>query len=145
MSARMWCCASIGSESSGRLGGEGRAHNIMKRLCLVALWVAALGLVLAPVGWAQKGDPDTRSLHGQVLDKNGTPIEKAVVYLKNTRNLQMRTYIADEGGAFHFQGLNANTDYEVHAEHEGAASPKKTISSFDSRKEIHILLKLEKK
>lgn len=109
-------------------------------------YVALLLLALAPAAPAQKkGETDTRSLHGYVIDKNGAPLEKAVVYLKNTRNLQMRTYIADEGGAFHFQGLSPNADYEVHAEHEGASSPKKVISSFDSRKEVHISLKIDTK
>ena len=80
-----------------------------------------------------------------MVDSSGAPLEKAVVHLKNTKNLQVRTYIADKGGAFHFQGLNFNVDYQFHAEHEGASSPVKTISSFDSRKEIHVSLKIEKK
>jgi hypothetical protein len=36
-------------------------------------------------------------------------------------------------------------DYEVHAELEGAKSQVKTVSSFDSRKEITLNLKIERK
>ena len=111
--------------------------------------VALLALALArlggpPVAIAQKGETETRALHGQVVDRNGASLEKAVVHLKNTKTLQIRTYIADKTGSFHFQGLSFNVDYQVHAEHEGASSPVRTISSFDNRKEIHISLKIEK-
>lgn len=109
--------------------------------------VAAAGFIVAfsLAAVAQKGGTDTRALHGQVINKEGAGLEKAVVYLKNTKNLQVRTYIADEGGAFHFQGLATNVDYEVRAEHEGGASPVRTVSSFDSRKEVNLTLRVEKK
>ncbi len=113
-------------------------------LAILALWVAAAA---APVAAApvQKGEADTRTVNGQVIDRDSNPISRAVVYLKNTRNLQVRTYITNDQGNFHFQGLNPNTDYQIHAEHEGASSPTRTISSFDSRKQIQITLKIEKK
>ncbi len=116
-----------------------------KKIWIVTLCATVLALTLTPPAVAQKGETNTRSLYGQVTDKDGTPIEKAVVYLKNTKTLQIRTYIADEGGAFRFQGLSPNVDYQVHAEHEGASSPTKTISSFDTRKEVHISLKIDTK
>ncbi len=105
--------------------------------------ILALALVLPAL--AQKGDTQTRTLNGQVLDKAGNPLEKAVVHLKNTKNLQIRTYIADAGGNFHFQGLSVSVDYEVHAEYEGASSAVKTISSFDNRKQVTISLRIDKK
>ncbi len=119
----------------------------MKRNSLVAAiaLVAILFAMFVPALPAQKkGDTDTRNVNGQVVDKGSNPLPKAVVYLKNTKTLQMRTYIADESGAFHFQGLTGNVDYELHAEHEGASSPVKTISSFDSRKDIQVSLKISK-
>jgi len=94
--------------------------------------------------WGQKADSNTRSVNGQVVDKAGNPLPKSVVYLKNTKTLQILTYIADERGAFHFQRLNSNIDYQLHAEHEGTSSPVRTISSFDSRKEIQVTLKIPK-
>jgi hypothetical protein len=57
----------------------------------------------------------------------------------------MRSYIADEQGNYRFSGLDPNVDYEVHAEKDGAKSQTRTVSSFDSRKDIILNLKLEKK
>ncbi len=105
---------------------------------------ACLVIVLASTAWAQKGESNTRSVNGQVTDKAGNPLPKSVVYLKNTKTLQIRTYIADDGGAFHFQGLNTNTDYQLHAEQDGVSSPVRTISSFESRKDIQVTLKIPK-
>ncbi len=108
--------------------------------------ILALALVLLVLpALAQKGDTQTRTLNGQVLDKASNPLEKAVVHLKNTKSLQIRTYITDQGGNFHFQALSVNVDYEVHAEYEGASSAVKTISSFDNRKQVTISLKIDKK
>jgi hypothetical protein len=53
--------------------------------------------------------------------------------------------VQDKGGAavnFHFTQLNPDTDYEIWAEHQGARSKSKSISSFDSRKNFNFTLKL---
>jgi hypothetical protein len=67
------------------------------------------------------------------------------VYLKNLRTNQIRSYISENDGKYRFSGLDPNADYEIHAEKEGAKSGTRTISSFDSRKEIVLNLKLEKR
>jgi hypothetical protein len=36
-------------------------------------------------------------------------------------------------------------DYEIHAEHDDLSSPVRTISSFDSRRDIEVTLKLSRK
>jgi hypothetical protein len=36
-------------------------------------------------------------------------------------------------------------DYEIHAEHDGLTSSTRTISSFDTRRDIEVVLKLSKK
>jgi len=41
--------------------------------------------------------------------------------------------------------LDPNADYEVHAEFEGAKSPVRNVSSLDSRKEMVVNLKIDKK
>jgi len=69
----------------------------------------------------------------------------AVVFLKNTRTNAVRSYIADDEGNYRFSGLDPNVDYEVHAEKDGAKSAARTVSSFDSKKEIVLPLKIEKK
>ena len=90
-------------------------------------------------------DDGTRNLTGQVLDPAEAPLEKAVVYLKNKGNLQVRTFITPKDGGYHFTGLSKNVDYEIHAEFEGASSATRTISSFDGRKDVQLFLKIEPK
>ena len=110
-----------------------------------ALAILVLTLASALPAQKKKKRESTRSLHGIVVDKSDTPLEKAVVYLKNTRNLRVRTHIADKEGAFRFHGLSFNVDYQVRAQHKGASSRTKTISSFSTRPEVHITLKIDRK
>src|SRR4029077_5561918 len=114
--------------------------------CVFALLVLALAFCRASA-FAQdaKHESQLRTVRGVVLDKAETPVATAVVFLKNTRTNAVRSYIADESGNFRFSGLDPNTDYEIHAEKDGAKSAMHTISSFDSKKEIVLNLKIEKK
>ncbi len=105
----------------------------------------ALLLLFAGAAVAQKKQEPLRTVHGDVVDKQDNPIPSGVVYLKNLRTLTVKTYIADDNGRYRFSGLDPNVDYEIHAEHGDSASAKHTISSFDSRKEIVIHLKVDKK
>jgi hypothetical protein len=104
-------------------------------------------LLLASFAGAQdaKHESQLRSVHGAVTDKADTPIPGAVVFLKNTRTNAVRSYIADETGNYRFSGLDPNTDFELHAEKDGAKSPTRTISSFESRKELVVNLKIDTK
>lgn len=83
-----------------------------------------------------------KNLTGQVVDKDGIGIREAIVYLKDKKTLEMKTHISDEKGAYRFTGLDPNEDYEVHAESKGALSSKRTVSSFDDRKEVYLVLEL---
>jgi len=106
--------------------------------------VVALGLLAARPTLAQdkKGDPQLRTVHGSVIDKSETTVPASVVYLLNLKTQAVKTYIADDAGNFRFSGLDLNVDYEVHAEHGDMASPTRTVSSFDSRRDVAVVLKL---
>ena len=95
----------------------------------------------------KKGDQsnDTRTLQGIVTTDNDMPVQGAVVQLKNTKTLQIRSFITQQNGNYYFNALSTDVDYEVKAESGGASSPTKTLSSFDSRKEATLNLKLNKK
>ena len=84
-----------------------------------------------------------RSIQGKVLDDTETPVASATVFLKNlkTRNVKSFTSIAD--GSFRFAQVGMVDDYEVWAERGKTKSAVKTISSFDSRKEVTFDLKLK--
>lgn len=90
------------------------------------------------------GEATTRTVQGTVSDGQDQSVDGAVVQLKNTKTLQIRSFITKERGAYYFHGLSPDVDYELRAEHQGASSPTRTLSSFDSRKQAVINLKLSK-
>ncbi len=85
-----------------------------------------------------------RIVSGKVSGKDNQPIKNAVVYLKDDRTLAVKSFISDDGGGYRFGQLSQNADYEVWAEADGKKSGTKTISSFDSKSNITINLKLDK-
>src|SRR5690348_13370127 len=87
-------------------------------------------------------DPNSRSVEG-VVTASSKPATGAVVQLKDTKTLQIRSYVTHDDGAFHFAGLSTNVDYELKAEHEGHSSGTKTLSNFDGRKTAVVDLKLK--
>ncbi len=101
--------------------------------------VSLMGIASAPA-WAQQ---QTRSLQGQVMNDADAPIPTAIVYLKNTKTLAVKTFIADKDGIYRFTALSPNVDYEVYAEKDGKKSDTKTLSSFDSKKQATINLKIK--
>ena len=88
-------------------------------------------------------DANTRSVEGIVTDGGDQPVTGAVVQLKDTKTLQIRSYITHEDGKYHFAGLSTNVDYELKADHNGTASSSKTLSIYDGRKAATINLKLK--
>jgi len=110
--------------------------------------VLALAATPALSQWRRdkdRQDPNTRSLQGVVLDEEDKPAKSAIVQLKNTKTLQVRSYITQEDGRYQFHGLSTNIDYEVQAERGEWASPVRRLSVFDTRSKAVINLKLEPK
>jgi hypothetical protein len=115
-------------------------------------WVLMLGILAAPVCLVQSyatenagSQPELRTLTGHVVRSQNEPVQKAIVYLKNTKTLAIKTYISEADGSYRFPALSPNVDYEVYAEFQGASSDTKTISAFDNRKQVNITLKLRSK
>ena len=119
--------------------------NMRNRVVCVA--VALTLALLAGVSMAQdsKHESPLRTVRGVVMDKSDSPIAESVVFLKNTRIIVVRSSYTDATGNYRFSGLDPNVDYEVHAEKDGVKSSTRTVSSFDSRKDIVLNLKIEKK
>ena len=116
------------------------------RLRLLLLTVVLGVCACAAVGQDAKHETQLRTVRGVVADKSSEdPVPSAVVFLRNTHTNAVRSYIANEEGEYRFSGLDPNVDYEIHAEKDGAKSATRTISSFDSKKEIVLNLKIENK
>ena len=110
--------------------------------CLV---VALLLLAAMATAQDKKHEAQLRTVRGVVMDKSENPLSGSVVFLKNTRTNSVRSSYTDDTGSYRFSGLDPNADYELHAEKEGAKSTTRTVSSFDSRKDIVLNLKIDKK
>ena len=114
-----------------------------KAWAVVALIAA---LVLLPATLAFAGEAEAlRTLQGQVMADTEAPLPGAVVFLKNTRTMTVRSFVSDDKGNYRFTSLSPNVDHEVHAEYNGKHSDTKTLSSFDSRRVAYINLKIKGK
>lgn len=108
----------------------------------------AMVLLCASVLSAQKTkkeeDSSIRTLQGTVLDGEN-PVQQAVVQLKDTRTLEVLSFITKEDGTYHFANLKTEIEYEVKASHGGLSTDWKRVSIFDTRKVVVVNLHLEKK
>ncbi len=84
-----------------------------------------------------------RLLTGKVLDHHDNPLPDAVVYLSNIRSRAVKTYIVGPAGTYDFPALSPNVDYEVYAQFEGRKSDTKTVSQFDDRRRVNLILKID--
>ncbi len=121
----------------------------MSKRWLVGLTTLLLcaGVVFAQGQGRKKGDDQTRTVEGVITSPDDAAAGGVVVFLKNLKTLQIRSFISKPDGSYYFHGLSPDIDYELRAESksQGLASPTKTLSSFDSRKQAIINLKLNKK
>ncbi|MDZ4802637.1 MAG: carboxypeptidase-like regulatory domain-containing protein [Bryobacteraceae bacterium] len=108
--------------------------------------VAALAIAVAPAA-AQKKEkekPNERGVVGMVLDSADSPIEGAVVQMKNLQSLEIRSFITRADGRYHFNPISTKIDYELKAVYQGKSSNTRLLSTFDSRKQASMNLKIEK-
>jgi Carboxypeptidase regulatory-like domain len=108
--------------------------------CLVVMCSSAARSVLV----AEQRGPVQRTVQGKVTDGGNAAVNGAVVYLKDDRSLAVKSYITDSDGTYRFGQLAQSTDYELWAESNGKKSSVKSISSFDSKNQFYIDLKIGK-
>lgn len=107
------------------------------------LGVAAIAAALLLAGPHAEAQSQLRTVIGKVLNADNQPLQKAVVHLKNTRTLAIKTYITEADGSYRFSALAPNVDYEIYAEHNGDRSDTKTLSAFDNRTQLTVTLKIK--
>lgn len=119
----------------------------MKRGHIVVLAILVFtALSIAAPCYAKDKDGSTgRLLTGRVLDRQDNPVPDAVVYLSDARTRAVKTYIVGQNGNYDFPALSPNVDYEVYAEFNGHKSDSKTVSQFDDRKQVSIILRVDTK
>ena len=122
-------------------------------------WLTACCMTLAAFGFIPTGPSGSqaglgpqvaeaqnfgqRTIQGRVLDDTETPIATATVFLKNIKTRNVKSFTSVQDGAFRFAQVGMIDDYEVWAEKGSKKSPVKTVSSFDSRKQVEFDLKLK--
>ena len=109
-----------------------------RRILLLSAVVAAFALP----SFAEKETP-TRTVKGLVASETDQPLAKAVVQLKNTKTLDVRSYHTDDQGRFYFSGLDLNVDYEVRAIADGYKPKTRRVSTFDDRNELFYEFRLK--
>jgi Carboxypeptidase regulatory-like domain len=110
---------------------------------IAATLVLSLTSLAAGSVAGQTRGPVQRIVHGKVEDKNGAGIKGAVVYLKDDHSSAVKSAIAADDGSYRFVQLSPNTDYELWAQSDSRRSATKSISSFDSKSDITITLKID--
>ena len=113
----------------------------LKIFLLLLLTCAAAG----PLSFSQSLAQSMRVVQGLVLNADGQPQQNAVVYLQDQKSMQVRTYITEADGRYRFGQLSSDVDYQLWAEYKGHKSKTRSISSFDSKKELIFDLKIDSK
>ena len=114
----------------------------LRSLALAGALVAVAPLALPSLP-ALAQQQNERTIEGKVVDKGGQAIKGATVFLKDEHTLAVKSYISTDDGSYRFGQLTQNTDYEIWAQNAGKKSGTKNISSFDSRPDITIILKID--
>lgn len=125
------------------LRAEARFFRSARRMRMLAACLMTLALLAALPSAGRAQDFGLKNLQGKVFDASDAPINGAIVYLKNSRNNDVKTYLSEKDGAYRFAGLAADTDYSVWAAYQGRKSGTKPVSSFDTRKQVYIDLKIK--
>src|ERR1700730_12277881 len=115
------------------------------------LTLAALAVIVSTGVFAQnkskqerREEANSRSVMGVVVGPDDQPVSGAVVQLKDMRTLQVRSFITQNDGEYHFSGLRPDIDYQVTAKSGDMTAALRTLSIFDNRKEAVMNFKLDK-
>jgi hypothetical protein len=119
-----------------------RRRSATRALTLVCALLVAV-VVVCGASPDNKDKQVGRLLYGKVLDPQDNPLADAVVYLTNTRNRAVKTYIVGPDGTYRFPALSTAIDYEVYAQYKGHKSDTKSVSQFDDRSQVYIDLRLD--
>jgi len=92
---------------------------------------------------AQAQNLGQRSVGGWVVDANSAHLIGATIFLKDLKTKSIRSYTSAADGKFRFAQVNMTEDHELWAEKDGKKSAVRSISSWDTRKEVEYELKVK--
>jgi hypothetical protein len=84
-----------------------------------------------------------RTIEGTVKDPSENPVSGAVVQLKDLRTSKVVDFLTKDDGKFAFHDLRLDVNYELAAKHGDLAAPIKKVTTFDTRNNVILTLKLE--
>ena len=111
------------------------------RAILIAI-LLLYGVLLAHTS-AANAQSTQKVVEGKVVGSSNQPLSEAIVYLKNGKTGDIKSFISSADGSYRFGQLSPDIDYEIWSEYHGRKSPVKTISSFDSKKLTSFALKVD--
>ena len=115
------------------------ALKVVTVVCALLVFLTALASATPD----KKDKTVGRLLFGKVLDPQDNPLPDAVVYVTNTRNHSVKTYIVGPDGTYRFPALSTAVDYEVYAQYKGKKSDVKSVGQFDDRSQVYLDLRVD--
>ena|SRR5579863_6269749 len=103
--------------------------------------IAAQLLCLAMLSVQHLVPAETRTVEG-IVTNSGEPIKGAVVQIENRITKQLRSYVTQDDGEYHFANLQLDADYQIWAKRGDKESKKETVSQFNSKKVVKMDLVL---
>jgi len=95
------------------------------------------------------GRPDSskpskfRTIEGTVKDPSENPVSGAIVQLKDLRTSKVVDFLTKDDGKFAFHDLRLDVNYELVAKRGDLAAPVKKVTTYDTRNDVILTLKLE--
>jgi hypothetical protein len=105
--------------------------------------VPEMGLDAGQMAAYAQANYGQRVVNGVVLNGDAGGLTGATVFLRNTKNKSIRSYTTTADGHFRFTQVNMADDFDLWAEKDGRKSASKTVSSWDSRKEVAVELRVK--
>jgi Carboxypeptidase regulatory-like domain len=113
----------------------------MRKIAVRSAFIVLMAVLTTGAVLAQSNA--TKTLEGKVLRADDAPISGAIVYLQDGKTNDIRSFISTSDGSYRFGQLATDTDYQVWAQYKDAKSPTKSVSSYDSRKQVFIDLRIK--
>jgi len=120
---------------------------------LQARWAACVAMAALALGVgpatrlacpaAQAQNFGQRVVEGVVVDADSANVAGATVFLRNTKTKAIRSYTSAIDGRFRFVQVKMTDDFDLWAEKDGKKSATRTVSTWDTRKDVEETLKLK--